>query len=519
MATTTISSQARINPSQSFVDVIDAVSRQLTVKLEIQWDGITWSDESTYFLGARANEKLEGDLGEGIASTLDVEVDNNTERFAPDNTSSPIYVYLKPRAKIRISIVAGGYTYRMFTGYIKNIHPDSRTRIASFECFDNQVLVYNKRANGIVYEDNRTDELMAELAELADLTEDQYVLDRGDQIVNFGYFEDRNVWPIMGEIAVAERGRIFFDRYGKLVFWGRSRLHNRGASYTLTLEDWITDLDYSIAEHEIKNVIIVKAAPRASAGVQAVWSSGNAEYLDPYTDTLVYIPPKYSQAAFLELEDPCTTFITPVANTDYTANAIQDGSGDDLTDEIEITEFINYGNAIYISVENHSSTGAYLTFFQIRGNPARVLKWIKVTAIDQPSVDAYGRQEFELENNFITSEDGAAMIADEELERRRESVNLLRIDIVGIPHLLTGDVVNLEYRDSQFRNFMISEMNWTLDDGGFKQRLTLVNPYTFPTVKRMTAGAFIIHGDRIAQIDAKARINTAVHIEAKANIS
>src|SRR3990172_338218 len=364
-----LQAHARINPPQAFTDVVDAVSRQLAVKLEVQWDGITWTDESTYFLSARANEKLTGDLGEGVASTLDIEVDNNTERFTPDNTSSPIYAYLKPRLKINISIVIEGYPCRMFTGYIKNIHPDSRTRICSFECFDNQVLVYNKRANGIVYEDYRTDQLMEELAELADLTSSQYVFDRGDQIVNFGYFEDRNVWPIMGEIAVAERGRIFFDRYGQLIFWGRSRLHNRGASKTISLEDWILDLDYSIAEHEIKNTIIVKAAPRASRGIQVVWSSGNAEFLDPYSDTLVYIPPSYSQAAFLELEDPCTTFITPVANTDYTANSIQDGSGNDLTSDIEIVEFINYGNAVYINVENRSNEGAYLTFFQIRGNP------------------------------------------------------------------------------------------------------------------------------------------------------
>src|SRR5690606_7651883 len=125
----------------------------------------------------------------------------------------------------------------------------------------------------------------------------------------------------------------------KLVFWGRSRLHNRRPSYTITLQDWIKDLDYSVAEHEIKNAIIVKAAPRFSAGIQVVWSNGNAEFLDPYSDTLVFIPANTAQNVFLELEDPCTTFIVPVANTDYTANSTQTGTGDDMTGDIEITEF------------------------------------------------------------------------------------------------------------------------------------------------------------------------------------
>lgn len=504
---TGLRAHARINPPLSFINNIEATSRYVVGRLEILWDGIDWVDETTYLLSCKANEKLSGDLGEGIASTLDVEVDNTTERFTPDNDSSPIKEYLVPRTKIRVSLTFEGYDYRMFTGYIKNIHPDDRTRICSFECFDNQVLVYNKRANGIVYEDFRTDQLMAELGELADLESDQFVLDKGDQEVNFGYFEDRNVWPIMGEIAVAERGRIFFDRYGILTFWNRSRLHNRGDSYVITRENWIKDIDYSVAEHEIKNAIIVKAAPRYSAGIKVVWSNGNAEFLNPYTDTLVYIPAKTSQNAFLDLEDPCTTFITPIQNVDYTANSEQDASGSDLTSQVEISEFINYGNAVFLSVENKANIGAYLTKFQIRGNPAQILKYIKVTAIDQPSINSYGRQELELENNFITSEEAATQIADEELERRREAINLFRIEIIGIPYLLTGDVISLEYRSGQFKDYLIQTMDWTFDEGGFQQRLTLTNPYTFPTVTTMTARAFIIQGDHVAHIQAKAEIS------------
>lgn len=510
VATQTVSglrAHARIIPPQSFIDEVFSVVRQIKAKVEIKWDGTTWTDETGYFISAKGNEKLQGDLGEGIASTLDVEMDNTEERFTPDNSASALYGYLKPRTPIRISVVIGGYAYRMFTGYIKNIHPDTRTRICSFECFDNQVLVYNKRANGIVYEDFRTDQLLNELAELADLDPNIYTFDIGDTVVNFGYFEDRNVWPVMGEIAVAERGRVFFDRYGQIVFWNRSRLHNRRASFNITLEDWIKDLDYSVAEHEIKNAVIVKAMPRYSAGIQVVWSNGNAEFLDPYSDTLVYIPPNTAQNVFLDLEDPCTTFIVPVPTTDYVGNSAQDGSGDDLTSDIEITEFINFGNAVFLIVENKNpTTGIFLTHFQIRGNPAKVLKYIKVTSTDQPSIEAYGRQEFELENHFITSEVAATQIADEELERRREAINLFRIDMIGVPYILTGDVVSVEYREGETKDFMIQTLDWTLDDSGFNQRLTLVNPYTFPEVKTITAKGFVIHGDSVAHIQAKGNI-------------
>ena len=467
--------------------------RQISSLLEIQWDGVNWTDETDYLISAIGNEKLWKTTGEGIASTLDVELDNTTERFTPGNISSPIYTYLKPRVNIRISVLMGGYTTRMFTGYIKNIHPDTKSSVCSLDCFDNQVLIYNKRTNGIVYEDYRSDQLLEVLANLAGLEAAQYNFDVGVDVVNFGYFEERNVWPIMGEIAVAERGRIFFNRNGILTFWNRDRLHNlESVSPILTLNDWIIDLDYSVAEHEIKNAVTVKATPRSNAGVQVVWTTGNAEYLDPYSDTLVFIPAHSSQVAWIELEDPCTTFITPVANTDYTANSTQDGSGDDLTGNISIHEFINYGNAVFINVINSGDTDAYLTKFQVRGNPVIILKWIKVVAKDDGSINLYGRQDFEIENHFIDSEDAAREIAEEELYRRKDAINLFRINIVGIPDLLCGDVVSVEHRSSTFKDFMIDQLDWTLDDRGFRETLTLVNPYIFPSIQRIEARGNIV---------------------------
>ena len=506
-----LSARARILPSQAFQDEMAATIRELGGKLEIQWDGSNWIDETEYLVSARANEELAKTSGEGIAATLDVELDNTTERFTPDNEDSPIYTYLKPRVNIRISIVAAEYTYRLFTGYIKNLHPNTRNRICSIECFDNQVLVYNQKSNGVVYPDYRSDQLLEVLVNLVGLNSSQYVLDVGSHVINYGYFDDRNVWPLMGEIAVAERGRVFFDRDGILKFWNRDRLHNQSAIATLTLEDDIIDLDYSVAEHEIKNIVTVKAQPRAGTGTKQVWSNGDAQYLDPYSDTLIYVPAQSSQVAFIELEDPLITVEPPVTELDYTANSQQDGEGTDLTGYIQIHEFINYGNAIFVNVINLSGTDAYLTKFSIRGNPAVIQNWIRIRATDQPSIDLYGKQELEIENNFIEDEAAATDIALEELQRRKDSKNLFRISIVGTPYLLCGDIVNVEYRPGQFKEYMIDQLDWVLDDGGFKQGLTLVNPYTFPEIKFVSARGYIIKEAHTREVSAKANITGPIY--------
>jgi len=476
---------------------IEAVVRRIIPFIEIQWDGVTWTDESDYFLSAQGNEELAGINGEGVASTMDVELDNTNDKFTPDNTLSPLYGYVKIRVPIRVSVIVGT-EYKLFTGYIKNIHPNIKTKICSLECYDNQVLVSNKEANGIVYEDKRSDELLVILFKLALGLKDTdtldptiYSFDIGSHVVNFGYFEDRNVWPLMGELAVAERGRIFFDRNGILTFWNRERLHNLGVSYTLTMENWITDLDYSVAEHELKNYIVVQAQPRASFGIQVVWSNGNVEYLDPYSDTLVLIPANGSQAAWLELEDPCTTFIQPISGVDYIANSEQDGSGTPLTNCISVTDFTTYGDNVYVNVVNTGNVDAYLTTFQVRANPAQVLKYIRVIARDDTSISLYGKQDETIENHFIQDEWSASEIAYEELWRRQDAINGFTMTIIGIPYLLTGDVVSVEYVKGQFKQAMIDKIDWTLDSGGFIQKLTLIDPYVFPQIQRVDAMAKI----------------------------
>lgn len=497
---------ASVLPSQLFLDEIVKTVRQMSPKLEIQWDGVTWTDESIYYLTGTGNEKTADENGQGIASTADIEVDNTDERFTPDNTTSPIYGYIKPHVPVRISITMGGYSLRLFTGYIKNIHPDVKSKICSFECFDNQAFVSNKRANGIVYADKRTDQLLTILAGLIGMTPDQYLFDIGSQIVNFGYFEDRDVWPIMGEIAVAERGRIFFDRYGLLKFWNKDKLHNRGSMFTLTLNEWITDLDYSVAEHDIKNVVTVKAAPRAEAGLDVIWTNGDVVYLSPYNATLVWIPARSTQVAWIDFDDPHTEIVSPVKNVDYTANSISNGTGVDLTDSVEIHEFHDYGNAVQITVANLSDYDMYLTKFQIRGNPATVLNWIRTSATDDASIEKYGRQEIEIENNFIGSESIALSIAQEELYRKKESLNLFKVDIIGIPYLLCGDVVEVEHKAGSYKSYIIDELDWNLDTNGFKQRLTLTNPYNFPGIQTIVARGYLVGGKYTRRVDARGRI-------------
>lgn len=529
--TQTLAGKARIFPSTNAQTVIAATVRQISGQIEVQWDGITWTDESDYLLNGKGNIKMEGDLGEGIASTADFELDNTTERFLPENTSSPIYQYLLPRTKVRYSVKIGTYYFKLFTGYIKAIEPDRKSGIVNFHCFDETELVLSKPApKDAAYINKRTDELILILAQAAGLTSAQYDIEQSNHTISAAFFGDRYIWPLMGELAVSERGRVFFDYDGTLKFWAQDHINKQQTPiFTLTRDDWLKNLNFSVEEQAIKNKITVKAKPRVSAGIKVVWTNGDVEVLNQYSDTLVWIPANGQQEAYIDITDeygelPCTNYVQPIPYTDYTASTAADGvtnadgtDATDLTDFVSITTFIDYASSVFIVVNNNSNQDIYLTKFQIRANPLPIWKWIKIIQRDETSIARYGEQSIDLENDFIDSEDFALEIAQVELDRWKDAKNSFRADILGIPHLKCGDVVSLEIRESAYENYMVNGIDWEVDEQGFTQTLEFVNPISIPTHQTVNAKARL-SGTMTRTITALAFIQPMKTITAKANI-
>jgi hypothetical protein len=485
-----------INPPIDLDTALSKTVRRVKGKFEAKWDGISWTDESDYIISARGNTALSGPLGEASAGEMDIELDSTGGRFDPANTSSPIYTYLRPKIEMRLSVDfedTGFYT-PIFYGMTRSIDPNFKTAVTNIHCFDNTKKIMDKVASTSVLTDKRLDEVLVSLAQEAGLSSSNYNVDIAENAIHGAWFNNQNIWEMMGQLAVAERGRVFFDERGILRFWGRSRLRNKAATpITLSQNNWLLDLDYEVSDTSIKNHITVIAKPRAGAGIQQVWSNGDIEALDPFTDTLVFVPAKASQYAFIELEDPATDWIEPIAYSDYTANTEIDSSGEDLTGSIRVTNFTPYDNAVFLIVSNDSDQGVYLTKFTIRANPIRVYKWIKIEAKDSNSADLYGEKAMEIENDFIDDEINAQGIATEELVRWKNAKNNFKGKILGIPYLRCGDIVNVEVKSGNYEEYMIDNIDWNLDQDGFTQELGFVNPIIIPATQNVSARGNILN--------------------------
>lgn len=515
-----IYARARINPPANFLSAVLNPARKITKKLEIQWDGMTWTDESARLVSVKGDTELSGDQGETMASEADFELQNTDKRFT-QGADSELEPYLKPRVQIRFSLNFGNTTWlRIFTGYIKSYTPNVLSGICNLHCFDNTQFILNKPAARKVYVGQPIDQIIADLAEEAGLTSAQYTLDPAEIVLPTAWVKDQYINPVMSDLAIAEQGRVFFDEYGILRFWNRSHLFNvpSNSIVSLTKADWLKDINYEIDETAIKNRCVVKTKPRAPAGLQTVWTNGDILALNQYSDTLVWIPAGQTQSAYLEMDDPCVDYVEPVAVTDYTANSMADQQGDDLTANIEITEFITYDDAVFLTVRNNGAVDAFLTTFQVRANPLRVYRWIKSDYKDDESILLYGEQLVEIENDYITTEEIADSMALNEVERSKKGVNNFRAEIIGIPYLHCGDVVNVEMPNASLDRFMINKLEWTFDENGFNQTLEFIEPFLSLLENTISAKARIVV-PTIKTIVARARIlNTTKTISAKARI-
>jgi hypothetical protein len=82
--------------------------------------------------------------------------------------------------------------------------------------------------------------------------------------------------------------------------------------------------------------------------------------------------------------------VTPVATTDYTLNANDDGSGADLTANFTVAAVFG-GNSAALTVTKNSGADGYLTKCQLRGKGVYAFESVIVDLKDTTSITKYGQ--------------------------------------------------------------------------------------------------------------------------------
>lgn len=374
---------------------------------------------------------------------LTLVLNNGGGAWSPENAASPFYGLIRPRVLIKVVATYGVKTDTLFLGGLSELQVapgvlGDRTALLIAE--DPMLQLLDAEYNPPFAENVRVDEALSALFEeptvIYPYAHNYWILDYS-ALETFALYENTitdletayTTLNFVGDNAEREGvgisaqgfvrdmvaaecgGKFLWDvAQGKFVFWNRARFINAAGSGMITLtSDQITFGRYLYAE-DVSNKYTVYFEPREiGAPATVLWTQGSAASI-PAGETREY------NARYRDVNVPSASVgakdcILPLANTDYTANTADDGSGDDRTAAVVV--WAEFGaTSARIVVQNPTSERVYLTSLQVRGTPITAYAREFVTTIVPASIAENGLIERTVDVPALDDRDFAQTYAD-----------------------------------------------------------------------------------------------------------
>lgn len=161
------------------------------------------------------------------------------------------------------------------------------------------------------------------------------------------------------------------------------------------------------------------------------------------------------------------------------ANSLEDGTGTDLSSNIDIVSQTNFGTSILVEIENTGGVPLFLNEMSVYGTPAKIVRVVNILEKDQTSISEFEEQVYEVESPYIQDVDTARSIALTIVRHFKDYGNTLEIDIKTNPALQIGDLVNVDV-DNIVDVFRIIKIVNVMNNSQARQTLT-VQRYEIPS--------------------------------------
>lgn len=341
--------------------------------------------------------------------TLNLTLRNTDGRFNPERTDSPLYGYLLPNKRIKITkdgtVKWIGFT-DTFTSDWEAAGDKTGETVAKLTATGFKKRLQDALIAVPLYEQKRTDEIIADIllrvvlppatanlwvlgvtgkSELGVTTRlgaasDYSSLEEGIMLSYYGDLRTESVnksaWAMLDELVAAERGKLFQDENGKVIFWNRDHL----------LDDTVTDgtIDSQGAIKPIKpkysygdsliNEVRVACYPRTEGGNITLWS----------LDSTLTIEANSSIEFEAKFKDGDGKAAGAYQNVAYGGVTWGVGSG-----AVSISAKADRAT---VTVSNTSSSAITLTAMNITGDVITSNNRMEVVLADEASVALYGKR-------------------------------------------------------------------------------------------------------------------------------
>lgn len=391
----------------------------VTWKIEIDWEGSgTYTDEGSRLLALSSSRgsdsSINADNLEHIkVGELSFVLENHDRRYDPYNTSSPLYGYILPARRLKVSVTTEGNQYTIFTGSVSDIRLQQQRSQAAFTAYDDMILLESQKSSNIDIEtDYSVTDAITTLLTLAgwenldtsgwifpaELGVDSYlgsaaIEDNGDTIPYWWGDPDKTILESLFELSDDFAGNIFIAADGTFSY--NARNYSQPSVYTLTQAELLQDIELQQPWDEIRNSIRVTGGQRTPTSLMDIWQLGDTPMIPPGETITIWAEYEYNDDP-----TPAITVTTPVATTDYTANIDSGGSGLSITAYMDVT-FTPYATEAKIEITNTYSYNMYVTLFKIRGTLAAETSKIISVSENTASITAYGKRSLKIETRWI----------------------------------------------------------------------------------------------------------------------
>lgn len=411
-----------------------------------------------------------GGLAKGMAEGV---LENTDGRFLPDymGGNSELFTAILPR---RPFIVNAGFeldgvpqNITQFSGiFTRQPEVESREKRLRFVGADYTDFFQNRYLDReAMWTSLQTDVVMEDLLVSMGLSTAQFELDPGINVIPFGHYPVGTKYSrIFHELAESENGHFYQDEEGIFRFENRyhwdSGVHTAVSQIIFTAD--VLDAKAPDTDH-IVNVVEIKSKEISKQPLQPILN-----YNLP-----ILVEAGSTKEVFFEYEDYVLAVTTPTnggIDSYYLADNTGDGTGTDLTDNIQIKSISNFAKASKIVFQNVGSTQAFIYKVVISGRPAKEIHDIYVRTQDDSSVTAFEERPFLIENPFIQNQTWAQSYAQMILNDYSAPENIQRLTIRAHPSLQLGDLVSW-----QGRYWRIFDKKLSLSPSeGFTEELSLL---------------------------------------------
>lgn len=447
-----------------------------------EWDKYAYDDYS-YRIKSIEVTRTEEMVNSTTLAMADIVLENHDNYFTP-NRGSIIQSFILPYRPVKLFGGFGAEAIPQFVGLTEKMPTiDEKGKTAAFHCIDFMYSLFNRPLDSaVMYQNKRTDEILAALLVAFGITPTQYNFDMGYNIINFAFFDKgQRFGDVVKELMEAEMGRFYMDEQGVIRFKNRQNYSSQIMWYFN--ESNIVDIQTS-NQDDIINVVTVTANVREVQAKQKYWELQQA----------TRVPAGGSVQIWADFNDPVTTVDTPLYITSatsslYTANTASDGSGDQVSAGLSFSNTL-FAKSYLMTITNANSVDAFITSLELWATPALVVKQIYVRETDSTSVAKYDERVLDIANDFINNDTDATSKAKIILDDYATFASQYILTVKGNPALQIGDAVNVSVWGSA-ATYAITKIINRWQEGKFTQQLT-VRKKTFRTF--FTVGVSTIGG-------------------------